>query len=80
MAVERRVKIVRAGEHRTVSIPAEFEFPGGEAGQHREGERLILEPVTRKASLLEFLSSLEPLDEDFPDIDEGLLPLREIQL
>jgi len=80
MGVERRVKIVRDGENRTIPIPAEFEFPGDEAVLRREGERLILEPVTKKASLLEFLDSLQPLDEDFPDIDEDLPPLREIEL
>lgn len=31
-------------------------------------------------SLLDFLSTVEPLDEDFPDVDEGLLPLDDIDL
>ncbi|NEQ35542.1 MAG: type II toxin-antitoxin system Phd/YefM family antitoxin [Okeania sp. SIO3I5] len=39
----------------------------------------IISPVKKK-SLLQTLSNLEPLDEDFPDIDEGLLPLDDIEL
>ena len=39
----------------------------------------IISPVKKK-SLLQTLSTLEPLDEDFPDVDEGLLPLDEIDL
>ncbi|MDJ0516082.1 MAG: type II toxin-antitoxin system Phd/YefM family antitoxin [Okeania sp. SIO2F4] len=39
----------------------------------------IISPVKKK-SLLQTLSTLEPLDEDFPDVDEGLLPLDDIDL
>ena len=48
---------------------------------HREGDRLILEPVRRK-NLLDVLASLEPLgpDDQFPDIDNTLLPAKEINL
>ena len=33
----------------------------------------------RKKSLLQTLSTLEPLDEDFADVDEGLLPLDDLE-
>ncbi len=36
----------------------------------------IISPVQKK-SLLQTLSTLEPLDEEFADVDEGLLPLSE---
>jgi antitoxin VapB len=39
----------------------------------------IISPIKKK-SLLETLSTLEPLDEEFPDVDEGLLPLDDIEL
>ncbi|MCF4966444.1 type II toxin-antitoxin system Phd/YefM family antitoxin [Nostoc sp. CMAA1605] len=39
----------------------------------------IISPIKKK-SLLETFSTLEPLDEDFPDVDEGLLPLDDIEL
>ncbi|RZS88438.1 antitoxin VapB [Phyllobacterium myrsinacearum] len=76
---ERRVKLFRNGRNQAVRIPVEFEMPGDTAIMHREGNRLIIEPVTRR-SLSEFLAHLEPIDEEFPDVDEGLLPLREIDL
>ncbi|NES63862.1 MAG: type II toxin-antitoxin system Phd/YefM family antitoxin [Okeania sp. SIO2D1] len=39
----------------------------------------IISPLKKK-SLLQTLSTLESLDEDFPDVDEGLLPLDDINL
>ncbi len=39
----------------------------------------IISPIQKK-SLLQTLSTLEPLDEDFPDVDEGLLLLDDIEL
>ncbi|MBP5976774.1 type II toxin-antitoxin system Phd/YefM family antitoxin [Brasilonema sp. CT11] len=39
----------------------------------------IISPIKKK-SLLQTLSTLEPLEEDFPDVDEGLLPLDDIEL
>ena len=37
---------------------------------YREDHRLIIEPINRSPSLAEVLSSLQPLDEDFPTIDD----------
>lgn len=54
---------------RAVRIPAEFELPGDEAIMHRDGERLVIEPV-RKRGLVALLKSMKPLDEDFPEIDD----------
>ena len=79
MSVERRVRLFRNGRNQAVRIPVEFELPGDEAIIHREGDRLVLEPVKKK-SLLRLLGELEPLDEEFPDVDEGLLPLRDVEL
>ena len=36
---------------------------------HKEGERLIIEPL-KKPSLLAILATLEPLDENFPEIED----------
>jgi antitoxin VapB len=38
-----------------------------------------VEPV-RKGRLLALLSSLEPLDEPFPDVDEDLAPPDDVDL
>lgn len=39
----------------------------------------IISPIKKK-SLLQTLSTLEPLEEEFPNVDEGLLPLDDIEL
>jgi antitoxin VapB len=43
----------------------------------KEGEKLIVEPVTPK-SLLDVLATLAPLDEEFTDISD--LPPRAVEL
>lgn len=64
---QRRVKLFRNGRNQAVRIPREFELPGDEAILRREGSHLILEPA-RRASLLAVLASLQPIDENFPEI------------
>jgi antitoxin VapB len=68
-ATERRVKLFRSGRNQAVRIPREFELPGADAVIRKEGPRLIIEPAPRR-SLLALLATLEPLDEDFPAIEE----------
>jgi len=65
----RRVKLFKNGRNQAVRIPREFELPGPEAIMRKEGERLVIEPVPGK-SLLEVLATLEPLDEEFPEIED----------
>ena len=69
MSSERVVKLFKNGRNQAVRIPREFELPGAEAIMRKEGERLVIEPAPKK-SLLEILRSLEPIDEDFPEIDD----------
>lgn len=52
---------------------------GDEAIIHKEGDRLIVEPV-RKGRLLELLATLESLDLTFPDVDESLAPLDDMEI
>ncbi len=77
---EREVKLFRNGRNQAVRIPVEFELPGNEAVMRKEGERLIIEPKQKKPDLFAWLATLEPLEEDFPDVDEGLLPLKDVDL
>ena len=69
MHATRHVKLFKNGRNQAVRIPREFELPGDEAVMHKEGDRLIIEPAP-KQSLLEWLKTIEPLDEDFPEIDD----------
>jgi antitoxin VapB len=78
MQDERRVRLFRNGRNQAVRIPVEFELPGDEAVIHREGNRLVVEPLERR-SLLQILAKLKPIEE-FPDVDAGLLPPRPVDL
>lgn len=86
---ERHVRLFRNGANQAVRIPKEFELPGKEAVMRREGNRLVIEAVEPKyprgsaAALLAALNDLAklgPIDEEFPDVDAGLLPLDDIDL
>jgi antitoxin VapB len=76
---ERHVRLFRNGRNQALRIPREFEFEGDEAVLRKEGDRLIIEPV-RRGRLLSVLASLEPLEESFPDVDEDLASLDEVDL
>lgn len=81
MSEPRTVSLFRNGRNQAIRIPVEFELPGGEALIHKEGDKLIIEPKQKKKTLLQILDEMEPLTEDeFPDIDDDHLPLREIDL
>ena len=77
MGMERHVKLFRNGRSQAVRIPREFELPGKDAVMRKEGERLIIEPAPKK-SLLALLSTLKPLDEDFPEIPD--LPAEPVDI
>jgi antitoxin VapB len=69
MSAPRHVRLFRNGRNQAVRIPVEFELPGDEATIHREGDRLIIEPL-RKTGLLEWLTTIEPWTEPFPQIND----------
>ena len=76
---ERRIRLFRIGRNQALRIPREFELAGHEAILRKDGDRLIIEPLT-KGRLLTLLAALEPIEEGFPDIDEDLLPADEVEL
>jgi antitoxin VapB len=79
MNTPRHARLFRSGRNQALRIPREFELPGDEVTIHKDGDRLILEPVkTRK--LLALLATLQPVAEAFPDVDAGLPPLDDIKL
>jgi antitoxin VapB len=69
MPEQRHVKLFRNGRNQAVRIPVEFELPGDEAIMHRDGDRLVLDPV-RKRGLTALLKTMKPLKEDFPELDD----------
>jgi antitoxin VapB len=77
VVAERHVKLFKNGRNQAVRIPREFVLPGEHAIIRKEGGRLIIEPV-QPASLLAVLTTLDPLDEEFPAIAE--LPVEPVKL
>lgn len=77
----REAKLFRNNKSQAIRIPADFEMPGTSVLIHRDGDRLVIEPVRRK-NLLDVLAGLRPLapQDAFPDIDEDLPPVRDIDL
>ena len=75
----RQVRLFRNGRNQAVRIPREFELEGAEALMRREGDCLIIEPV-RKGRLLDLLARLQPLPEEFPDVDDTLIPLDDVEV
>jgi antitoxin VapB len=69
MSDQRHVRLFRNGRNQAVRIPVEFELPGKEAIMHRDGDRLVIEPV-RKRGLVALLKSMEPVQDAFPEIDD----------
>jgi len=43
----------------------------------KDGNRLILEPVTDQPRLLAVLAEIGSIEEEFPDVDVDVLPLDE---
>jgi len=73
----RQVRLFRNNRNQAIRIPVEFELPGSEAIISRDGGRLIIEPL-RKKGLSALLDSWEPLDEEFPEIDDPALAPKDI--
>ena len=71
----KEVKLFRNNRSQAVRIPAEFELPGDRVLIHREGEKLIIEPVTKPSNIVELIaawkteSPLGPEDE-FSEIED----------
>jgi antitoxin VapB len=72
----RRVRLFRSGRNQAVRIPQEFGLPGQDAVMRKEGDRLVIEPAA--CSLLAVLRSLDPIEEEFPPIEE--LPHTPVEL
>ena len=80
MELERYVRLFRNGRNQALRIPREFELPGNQATLRKDGDRLIVEAVTKQPGLLEVLAKLKPIEDEFPDVDADLPPLENVKL
>jgi len=79
MTTERHVRLFRNGANQAIRIPREFELEGQEAILRKEGDHLVIEPVTKRG-LIGVLAELEDLEVDFPDMDERLPAAEDVEL
>ena len=70
MQNERHVRLFRNGRNQAVRIPRDFELAGTEAIIRKDGERLILEPVSSANRLIELLKTLAPIQEEYPPMED----------
>jgi antitoxin VapB len=68
MKTKYHVKLINQGNTQTLTIPTALNMATSQVIIRAEDGKLIIEP-DRQKSLLEVLSTLEPLAEEFPDID-----------
>ncbi|NJL36381.1 MAG: AbrB/MazE/SpoVT family DNA-binding domain-containing protein [Leptolyngbyaceae cyanobacterium RM2_2_4] len=67
------------GQDQVLNIPHEFALSGTEVLLRKEGDRLIIEPLS-SSSLLSLLTTLQDITDNFSNTDEGLMPLDDITL
>ena len=79
MPIEYHVKLIQQNNIQTIPIPQELTLSTSEAIVRLEEGKLIVEPYKKK-TLLEAFANLDDIDEEFPDVDERLLPLDDIEL
>jgi antitoxin VapB len=79
MSTEYHVKLIQQGNIQTLPIPQELTLSTSEVIIRQEDGKLIIEPYKKK-SILEVFANLDDIEEEFPDVDEGLLPLDDIEL
>lgn len=77
----REARLFRDNESQVLRIPAAYEISRDRVIIRKDGDRLIIEPV-QKRNLLEVLADLRPLgpEDEFPEIDISLLPVRKVEL
>ncbi len=79
MGMVKHAKVFRNGRNRAIRIPVEFDFPGDDVTITKEDDgRIVIEPVRREGDFFHWLETLEPLGDDFPDLDEKQGPPEEV--
>jgi antitoxin VapB len=66
------VKLERSGGDQILRIPQEIALPGDEVVLRRDGDRMVVEASEGRSfrNLIEYLRSIPPITEEFPEIDD----------
>jgi len=73
----REVRLHDSRGAQVLEIPPDFALEGNRARIHRDGDRLIIEPL-HDNRLLALLDSWKPLDDDFPEIEDAPPEVKDI--
>ena len=79
MTTAYKVKLIQQGNTQSLTLSEELNLTTTEVTIRQEDDKLIIEPLKKKF-LLETFTTLEDIEEDFPNVDEELLPLDNIDL
>ncbi|MEA3467848.1 MAG: AbrB/MazE/SpoVT family DNA-binding domain-containing protein [Thermodesulfobacteriota bacterium] len=77
MQNERHVRLFRNGRNQALRIPRDFELEGNEAIIRKEGDKLIIEPISAPG-LLKLLAGWDSLSEGLPEINDP--PIKEEEI
>jgi len=86
MPNSQQVSLSTQGQTQVLTIPHDFALAATEVVLRKEGDRLIIEPITDETKrsletpLLTLLSTLDAITDNFCDPDENLLPLDDVAL
>lgn len=80
----KKSSLIQGQGGQIIKVPEGFELPGTDIIITKDGDRLIIEPSSDAAKdprqLAALLDTWEDLDIEWPDVDEGLLPLDDVKL
>lgn len=75
----KEAKLFRNNRSQAVRIPVEFELPGDRVLIHREGDKLIIEPVSSPANIIELLAQWRKEPPLAPHDDFAVIEDRPVQ-
>lgn len=75
LTLTHRASLFKNGCNQAVRIPRDMELTGDEVIMHRDGDRLIIEPVGHLA-LLEALAGLPDIEDELPEIEDTLTSMK----
>lgn len=82
MGEHARAKLFMHGRSQAVRLPKEFRMPGKEVEVYRDGEAVVLKPITMAKpdwrEIFAALDALGPLDDFLEDRYAGLLQPKDV--
>jgi antitoxin VapB len=74
----RKVSVFRNGRSRAIRIPREFDHFGDAVMLRQDGAVVVIEPMPKPGSLAELLATMEPCEDEFPEIED--LPAEPVEI